>query len=136
MGDKPDYLKYDGRREEPPYVTDDCEPDNPQHNNLVELLMGAITDYELSTKNPTYRETYEKIIEVIEPVIREKVLETVANMPDPYPLDMCSIENDKQYAALIPEPKLRTCVSWYLMGEARRRMKTHVLEEIKQLGDE
>jgi len=43
-----------------------------ERDELIELLMGAISDYEMSCKNPTYRETYMRIIAIAKPVIMEE----------------------------------------------------------------
>lgn len=39
---------------------------------------------------------------------------------DPYPLSLCSLKNDEDYAKAIPEPKKRTTIAWYLSGQAFR----------------
>jgi len=39
---------------------------------------------------------------------------------DPYPLKLCKIKTDKELVELLPDPKLRTTVAWYLMGRGYR----------------
>ena len=50
---------------------------------------------------------------------------------DPYPLDMGSMKNYADYVYAVPDPKLRTAISWYLRGESFRYASRVILEALK-----
>jgi hypothetical protein len=62
---------------------------------------------------------------------KKRAIEAVELSPEPYPVEMNGlIKTDKHYALLIPDKSVRTSISWYLMGEARRTMKTEAIERL------
>jgi len=63
------------------------------------------------------------------------IYEEVEKVQDPYPIDLCSIKNDKDLCEAIPDPQVRTAVAWYLCGCGFRTAKAAFIDRIYEFLD-